>query len=44
MTTYKDYADRTETLKRTFTDDHRIPVITTDLRHIRKLVATLKIR
>jgi len=43
MTTYEVYADQTETLTKTFTDDHRIPVITTDLRHIRKLVPTLKI-
>jgi len=43
MTTYEDYADQTESLTRTFTDNHRIPVITTDLRHILKLVAALKI-
>jgi len=43
MTTYEDYADQTESLTRTFTDNHRIPVISTDLRHILKLVAALKI-
>ncbi len=42
MTTYEDYADQTEAMTKTFTDDHRTPVIATDLRHIRKLVTTLK--
>lgn len=36
------YAEQTETITKTFTDDHRTPVIMTDLTHIRKLVATLK--
>ncbi|XP_043062861.1 uncharacterized protein LOC122319543 [Drosophila yakuba] len=35
MTMYEDYADQTETMTKTFTDDHRTPVIMTDLIHIR---------
>ncbi|XP_070139184.1 uncharacterized protein [Drosophila bipectinata] len=42
MTTYVDYADQTEAMTKIFTDDHRTPVIATDLRHIRKLLTTLK--
>ncbi len=43
MTTYEDYADHTEKLTVGFTDDHRTPVVKTDLHHIRNLVANLKI-
>jgi len=43
LTSYEDYADQTDAMTKTFTNDHRTQVISTDLGHIRKLVATLKV-
>jgi len=43
LTTYEDYADQTEAMTKTFTNDHKAQVKTTDLGHIRILVATLKV-
>jgi len=43
MTTYEDCADHTEAMTKTFTEDHRTPVIMTDLTNIRKWLNTLKI-
>jgi len=43
MTTYEDYVDQSETMTKTLTEDHRTPVIITDLTNTRKLVTALEI-